>query len=179
MRGFHVISRSGGKTKMWDSSGALQLVMQANFARQAGDFAKSLELINRAIRLAEDANAKEYVLQWKIQRALMSMKGPDDVNDIEIVLRESLEFHTQQKNTLKELEVLINLAGLMSNAKNKAMALAYLDRAEKLLSSLTPEEIDHIANIRAGSAIPTETFLSLQNAELKKIRQVASTLMGS
>lgn len=157
---------------MWDSSEGLELMLQASLAEQQGDISKALELIDRAIRLAENARSTEHVLQWKTRRALLLTDTTGDFSDLITITQETLDFYTRQKDILRQLESLMNLVGLMVKVGDKSTALRYLDDAENLLSALTPSDVAEIAKSSKGSAaIHIDMFLGLRSAEINRIRQ--------
>jgi tetratricopeptide (TPR) repeat protein len=159
---------------MWDSSEGLELVLQASKAQQEGDISKAFELIDQAISLAERANSTEHMIQWKVSRALLVMDSSGDLSVLIAASQEALRFYTQEKNTLKQLEALINLAGLMAKVGDRAQALSYLDDADNLISSLSSADLVQITRWLEGSAVSAEFFLYFKRADIARIRKYLS-----
>lgn len=162
---------------MWNDPELLELVLQADKWHQAGDLSKALQLMDEAIGLAESAGANEYVVQWRMHRALLATGNSGDYSELLAATQAASDFYTQQNNPLSRLESLINLAGLMTKIPDKSGAMRYLVEAETLLSSLRPADLDDLSPLRKASAISSETFLQLRAADLAQLRKYITNEM--
>ena len=147
------------------------LMRQASQTYATGNVSRAVELIDAAIRLAENANATELVLEGWLFRALYLTDPAGDLSALVAPTQNLLAFYARQGNILKQLESLLNLAGLMIKRGSKQMALGYLEDAERLLSSLSPSDIDKLSKQRVESAIPTEAVLKFKSDEIHRLRQ--------
>ncbi len=146
------------------------LMRQASQTHATGNVSKAVELVDAAIQLAENANATELVLEGWLSRALYLTDPDGDLSALVAPTQDLLAFYARQGNILKQLENLLNLAGLMIKRSSKQTALGYLEDAERLLASLSPSDIDKLANQLAGT-IPAETALKFKSDEIHRLRQ--------
>lgn len=149
---------------MWNPSEALDLVIQANIARHNGNDEQALNLIDKAIFLAEEGGSLEYALQWKIQKALLFMKTVTDTSEVIAAVQNALDYQKTRGNRFGQLDLLICKAGIFSNAREIQNARQVLQEAEALLINISSDDVPR------DVGIAPDILINMRRDELKRFR---------
>ncbi len=146
------------------------LLQQSAKTRAAGERQQAIELAEKAIQVGEDAGVD--ITLAKVQKAILI----DDQFELIAILEEGLARYVQEGSLVEQIDVLINLVGAEYHAGQYGKALQYLDQAEMLIGSLTPEQISKMdEQLPSASSLTAEVLLELRLAEIQRIRKVITS----
>lgn len=138
-----------------------------------GNELEALQLADEAIDIAHQSSAEIY--QLKFQRELIRIQITGDYSGLIAVSQEALEVYKEQGNYLEQLDMLVNLVGLMHQVDDKPAAQAYLMEAQAFIASLTPEIIGHMNKQipeDMQASLSAEVIVELRSAELQRLQSV-------
>jgi len=124
-----------------ENQDAFEIMQRALQAKFNGEFEKSLELMDQAILIKEKAGLNSYHEKIQKELLLFDSSPTKDFSGLISVSQNGLEQYERQGKIVEQIDLQIEIAGLLVHTARNKEALDYLDRAENLLSNSTPSEI--------------------------------------
>jgi tetratricopeptide (TPR) repeat protein len=147
---------------------AYELMRRALAAKFNGEFDKALNLMDQAITISEKAGLDPYQCNIQKELLLIDASPNKDLSGLISPSLNALELYERQQNIVKQIDTLINIAGLFAQMGKDQQALNYIDKVETLLSSSTPEMISQY--LPKGLLLSGKMFINLRKNEVKRIR---------
>ena len=146
---------------------ASQLMQKAWKAKQQENLQEARNFANEAVALSEEANVDSS--QLKIQRELLFVDPTTKDYSGPLSVAQEIEAANQGQQISEHIDLLLDLTGLLILSEDKKEALRYLNKVEKLMSSIQPNQIaEHMP--KYGS-ISNETFLALRRNTIEQYKQ--------
>jgi hypothetical protein len=124
--------------------------------------------MDQAITILEKAGLDPYPCNFQKELLLFDASPNKDLSGLLSPSLDALELYERQQNIVKQLDTLINIAGLFAQRGEDQQALNYIDKAETLLFSSTPEMI--LKYLPKGLPLSGKMFINLRKNEVKRLR---------
>jgi hypothetical protein len=140
-------------------------------ARRTSDPETRNQLLDQAIRLAEQANLPSF--EYKLLRSESLAADPSEILDF---YREAATYYKQTGDLFRQVNSLRNMAFVALRSGNKEQALTFLDEEDAILSRLTAEDIAEItAHSHIASIGDVETRIQALRVTLSRDRRSFTT----
>lgn len=151
-----------------------ELMRRALKAKFNGEFENARNLMDQAITILEKAGLDPYPCKFQKELLLFDASPNKDLSGLLSVSLDALELYERQQNIVEQIDILINIAGLFVQRGKNQQAIHYIDKAETLLSSSTPEMISQY--LPKGQPLTEEMFIKMRKNEVKRLRSYIANL---
>ena len=146
------------------------LLQEVQVAKDAGNFEKAIEIIEKIIEMTEKSGLPSFTYQ--IEKEIISMRGNIEFSRLIPIYKRQLDYYREQNNLTQQIDTLHSLSAITSNIGDNEQALEYILEGEAILS--TNKEIFSTFN----SSEIGKSYYEMQFEEFQRVREYLEDILA-